>query len=295
VLNRDIFETIYFAACSASNMLAKRDGPYQTFAGSPASKGIFQFDMWGVKPSARWDWESLRKSVMTDGLRNSLLLAPMPTASTSQILGDNECFEPFTSNIYTRRVLAGEFVILNQYLLKDLMDRNLWNDDMKNRIVAANGSVQPVAEIPADIKELYKTVWELPQKDLVDMAADRGAFIDQSQFFNIFMATPTRAKMTSMHFYGWKKGLKTGMYYLRTKAAAQAIQFTVDQTKLKVSSDQVPKETVAPATSTEPTVQSQGKDAAAGMPLHQGEAPADEIEVVGEVCRMEEGCLICGS
>jgi ribonucleoside-diphosphate reductase alpha chain len=296
-LNRDIFETIYFAACSSSNALAKQDGPYQTFPGSPSSKGLFQFDLWGVKPSARWDWESLRKSVMEFGLRNSLLSAPMPTASTSQILGNNECFEPFTSNIYTRRVLAGEFVIVNQYLLKDLMGRGLWSDDMKNRIVAANGSVQGITDIPDDLKELYKTVWELPQKDLVDMAADRGAFIDQSQSFNVFMATPTRAKMTSMHFYGWRKGLKTGMYYLRSKAAAQAIQFTVDQTKLKVPADQASKDTTVPAKAAEAALQGQVKEAAAAAAATapDGEAPSDEIEIVGEVCRMEEGCLICGS
>jgi len=232
-LNSEIFETIYFAAVSASTDQAKKDGPYETFKGSPASKGILQFDMWGVTPSPRWDWTSLKKSVVEHGLRNSLLVAPMPTASTSQILGNNECFEPFTSNIYTRRVLAGEFTIVNKYLLQDLIDRGLWNEDMKNRIVSCQGSIQSFPGVPDDLKLLYRTVWEIKQKDIIDMAADRGAFIDQSQSLNIFMSVPTKAKVTSMHFYAWKKGLKTGMYYLRTKPATNAIQFTVDQEKLK--------------------------------------------------------------
>lgn len=227
-LNRDIFETIYFAACSASMELARQEGPYSTFAGSPASQGRLQFDLWGVEPSSRWNWADLKAQIRQYGLRNSLLLAPMPTASTSQILGNNECFEPYTSNIYTRRVLSGEFIVVNKHLLRDLVDLGIWNESLKNKIIAANGSVQHIPEIPAHIKELYKTVWEIKQRTLIDMAADRGAFICQSQSLNLFMENPTYAKLTSMHFYAWKKGLKTGMYYLRTKAAADAIKFTVE-------------------------------------------------------------------
>jgi ribonucleoside-diphosphate reductase alpha chain len=229
-LNKDIFETIYFAAMTASKDLAKKEGPYSSYQGSPVSQGIFQFDMWGVKPqSNRWDWEGLRKEVMEHGVRNSLLLAPMPTASTSQILGNNECFEPYTSNIYTRRVLSGEFVVVNKHLLKDLVKLGLWNDSMKNKLISANGSVQDIREIPQHIKDLYKTVWEIKQKTIIDMAADRGAFICQSQSLNIHIQDPNFGKLTSMHFYAWKKGLKTGMYYLRTKAAADAIKFTVEK------------------------------------------------------------------
>lgn len=229
-LNKDVFETIYFGAMEASMELAKVDKPYETWEGSPISQGIFQFDMWGVKPeSNRWDWESLRKSVVKYGVRNSLLLAPMPTASTSQILGNNECFEPFTSNIYVRRVLSGEFVVVNKYLLKDLVKLNLWNEDMKNKLVQANGSIQPIPGIPQNIKDLYKTSWEIKQRSLLDMSADRGAYICQSQSLNIFMEEPNFAKLTSMHFYAWKKGLKTGMYYLRTRAAADPVQFTVQK------------------------------------------------------------------
>ncbi len=229
-LNSDIFETIYFAAMTASKDLAKKNGPYETFKGSPVSKGIFQFDMWGVTPASnRWDWESLKKEVKQHGVRNSLLVAPMPTASTSQILGNNECFEPYTSNIYTRRVLSGEFVVVNKHLMRDLIKQGLWNDKMKNKLIEANGSVQNIKEIPQHIKDLYKTVWEIKQKTLIDMAADRGAYICQSQSFNVHMQDPNFGKLTSMHFYAWKKGLKTGMYYLRTKAAADAIKFTVEK------------------------------------------------------------------
>ena len=233
MLNKNIFETIYFAAMTASKDLAKELGSYETFEGSPLSKGFFQFDLWGAKPSDRWDWESLRKEVLQHGVRNSLLVAPMPTASTSQIFGNNECFEPYTSNIYTRRVLSGEFIIVNKHLLKDLVNLGLWNNTMKNRIIEANGSIQDIGEIPTDIKELYKTVWEIKQRSLVDMAADRGAFICQSQSLNLFVDNPTISKLTSMHFYAWKKGLKTGIYYLRTQAAAQAVQFTVEKTPEK--------------------------------------------------------------
>jgi len=231
-LNSEIFETIYFAALTASKDLAKVDGAYETYPGSPASKGIFQHDMWNVKPSPRWEWDVLREEVMKYGIRNSLLLAPMPTASTSQILGNNECFEPYTSNIYTRRVLSGEFVVVNKHLLRDLVKLGIWNENLKNKIIAANGSVQGIPEIPQNIKELYKTVWEIKQRTIIDMAADRGAFIDQSQSLNLFIQDANFAKMSSAHFYSWKKGLKTGMYYLRTKAAADAIKFTVDQSAL---------------------------------------------------------------
>ncbi len=227
-LNTDIHETIYFASMTASMDLAKKDGAYETFKGSPVSKGIFQFDMWGITPSSnRWDWNSLKKEVKKNGVRNSLLLAPMPTASTSQILGNNECFEPYTSNIYTRRTLSGEFIVVNKHLMRDLIKLDIWNDAMKNRLIAANGSVQEIPEIPQNIKDLYKTVWEISQKAIIDMAADRGAYICQSQSMNIHIQDPNFGKMTSMHFYAWKKGLKTGMYYLRSKAATQAIKFTV--------------------------------------------------------------------
>lgn len=228
-LNSEIFETIYYAAMTASKDLAKVEGPYETFAGSPTSKGIFQFDMWNVTPSARWEWDVLKEEVKTYGVRNSLLLAPMPTASTAQILGNNECFEPYTSNIYTRRVLSGEFIIVNKHLLKDLVKEGLWTKDMRQKLMASNGSVQSIPEIPAHIKELYKTAWEISQKAIIEQAADRGAYICQSQSLNIFMENANFGKLTSMHFYGWKKGLKTGMYYLRTKAATDAIKFTVDK------------------------------------------------------------------
>jgi ribonucleoside-diphosphate reductase alpha chain len=233
-LNKDIFETIYFAAMSASKDLAKEYGPYETYKGSPVSKGIFQFDMWGVTPgSNRWDWAGLKTEVKEHGVRNSLLVAPMPTASTSQILGNNECFEPYTSNIYTRRVLSGEFVIINKHLLHDLVKLGIWNDDLKNELIANNGSVQNIDVIPQNLKDLYKTAWEISQKKIIELAADRGAYICQSQSLNIFMSDVNFGKLTSMHFYAWKQGLKTGMYYLRTKAARDAIKFTVDTEKLK--------------------------------------------------------------
>jgi len=228
-LNAEIFETIYYAAMTASKDLAKKEGAYESFPGSPLSKGIFQFDMWNVTPSNRWEWDVLRKEVMEFGARNSLLLAPMPTASTAQILGNNECFEPYTSNIYTRRVLSGEFIIVNKHLLKDLVKEGLWNKDMRSKLMASNGSVQNIIEIPAHLKALYKTAWEISQKAIVDLAADRGAYICQSQSLNIFMENANFGKLTSMHFYGWKQGLKTGMYYLRTKAATDAQKITVDK------------------------------------------------------------------
>ena len=228
-LNKDIFETLYYAACTASKDLAKEEGAYETFAGSPASKGILQFDMWNVEPSSRWEWDILKEEIKEHGMRNSLLLAPMPTASTAQILGNNECFEPYTSNIYTRRVLAGEFIIVNKHLLRDLNSLGLWDDDMKNRIIAANGSIQNIEEIPENLRALYRTAWEIPQRALIDMSADRGAYICQSQSLNVFMENVNTGKLTSMHFHAWKRGLKTGMYYLRTKAATDAIKFTVDK------------------------------------------------------------------
>ena len=231
-LNKEIFETIYFASCTASKDAAIVEGPYSSFKGSPASEGILQFDLWGMNEhSGRWDWASLKAEIVENGMRNSLLLAPMPTASTSQILGNNECFEAFTSNLYVRRTLSGEFVVTNKHLINDLIDIGLWSLEMKDEILRHKGSIQAIAGIPEHIKELYKTTWEIKQKNVIDMAADRGAYIDQSQSMNIHMIDANPAKVTSMHFYGWRKGLKTGMYYLRTKAAADAIQFTVEQKK----------------------------------------------------------------
>jgi ribonucleoside-diphosphate reductase alpha chain len=229
-LNREIFETIYYASMSASKDLSKELGPYESYAGSPVSKGIFQFDMWNVTPTDRWEWSVLREEVIKHGVRNSLLLAPMPTASTAQILGNNECFEPYTSNIYSRSVLSGVFIIVNKHLLKDLVREGLWNKDVRQKIMTANGSIQNINEIPQRLKDLYKTAWEISQKAIIDQAADRGAYICQSQSLNIFMENANFGKLTSMHFYGWEKGLKTGMYYLRTKAATDAIKFTVDKT-----------------------------------------------------------------
>ena len=229
-LNKDIFETIYFAAMTASNDLAQKQGAYESFEGSPLSKGQFQFDMWGVKPeSNRWDWESLRAKVREHGARNSLLVAPMPTASTSQIMGNNECFEPYTSNMYNRRTLSGDFVVVNKHLLKDLVEMGLWNDEVKNQLKQANGSIQDIPGIPKNLKDIYKTAWEISQKVILNMAADRGAYICQSQSLNLFIPEPTFGKLTSMHFYAWKQGLKTGMYYLRTKPASEAIKFTVEK------------------------------------------------------------------
>ena len=265
-LNKEIFETIYFAAMTASKDLAIKDGAYESFKGSPLSKGQFQFDLWGVSPASnRWDWENLRLDVMNHGVRNSLLVAPMPTASTSQILGNNECFEPYTSNIYTRRVLSGEFIVVNKHLLKDLVNLGLWNTDMKNKIITANGSIQDIAEIPIEIKALYKTVWEIKMRNIIDMAADRGAYICQSQSLNLFINSPNSSKLTSMHFYAWKKGLKTGMYYLRTQAASQAVKFTVENQAGKNMEPVIPGEI---------------------------EAVLDEIPD-GPVCSMEEGCISC--
>ena len=265
-LNIEIFETMYFSAMQASADLAVKEGAYESFKGSPLSKGKFQFDLWDVKPATkRWDWEKLRKQVVKTGVRNSLLLAPMPTASTSQILGNNECFEPYTSNIYSRRVLSGEFAVVNKHLLKDLVDLNLWNNKMKEAIILANGSVQNIDTIPQKLKDLYKTVWEIKMRTIIDMAADRGAYICQSQSLNLFVSQPTASKLTSMHFYAWKKGLKTGMYYLRTQAAAQAIKFSVQSQAVK---------------EIDPVVQT---------------VNADVEDINGENCSMEDGCISCGS
>ncbi len=267
-LNKEIFETIYFAAMTASKDLAIQDGTYETFKGSPLSKGKFQFDLWDVKPdTGRWDWENLRLDVMNHGVRNSLLVAPMPTASTSQILGNNECFEPYTSNIYTRRVLSGEFIIVNKFLLRDLVNRGLWDNAMKDKIITANGSIQDIAEIPQELKDLYKTVWEIKMRSIIDMAADRGAYICQSQSLNLFINSPNASKLTSMHFYAWKKGLKTGMYYLRTQAASQAVKFTVENQG--------------------------GKNMEPVIPEHVNQV-ADEIPA-GPSCSMDEGCVTCSA
>lgn len=274
-LNKEIFETIYFAAMMASKDLAKEQGAYETFKDSPVSKAIFQFDMWNTEPTLRWDWYTLKAEVLKHGVRNSLLVAPMPTASTSQILGNNECFEPYTSNIYVRRVLSGEFVVVNKHLLKDLVDLNLWNDEMKNRIMQQNGSIQKIEEIPADIKEIYKTVWEIKQRTIIDMAADRGAYICQSQSLNLFVDTPTTSKLTSMHFYAWKKGLKTGMYYLRTKAASQAVQFTVEKQGGKAM---------------EPLVDTHNLSV-----IENNNGTVEDAVVVGATCTMQDGCVSCSA
>ena len=250
-LNAEIFETIYFAALTESNALAVVEGPYQTYEGSPVSKGILQPDMWGLTTMPggdRHDWAGLRAAIAQHGVRNSLLVAPMPTASTSQILGNNECFEPYTSNIYARRVLSGEFTVVNQHLLSDLTELGLWDPELKNALIGNNGSVADL-DIPENLKAIYKTVWEIKQRILVDMAADRGAFIDQSQSFNVHMSDANSGKLTSLHFYAWKKGLKTGMYYLRSRAAADAIKFTVDVKQKQ----QVEKENTAPASPRKPT------------------------------------------
>lgn len=280
MLNKNIFETIYFAAMTASKDLAKAEGAYASYEGSPISRGIFQFDMWGVQPTDKWDWNGLRNEIMQYGVRNSLLVAPMPTASTSQILGNNECFEPYTSNIYTRRVLSGEFIIVNKHLLKDLVQLGLWNNTMKNQIIANNGSIQNIDSIPENIKELYKTVWEIKQRNLIDMAADRGAYICQSQSLNLFVDSPTTSKLTSMHFYAWKKGLKTGMYYLRTQAATQAVQFTVQ----KQASQEM--EPVIPQIPEQP----QAANGSSG-----NGSDIEPTQITGMSCSMEEGCISCGS
>ncbi|MGB3869098.1 MAG: ribonucleoside-diphosphate reductase subunit alpha [Flavobacteriales bacterium] len=286
VLNREIFETIYYAALTASKELAKEEGPYETYPGSPASKGILQFDMWNVKPSDRWEWDILRDEIKQHGIRNSLLVAPMPTASTAQILGNNECFEPYTSNLYTRRVLSGEFIVVNKYLLRDLVKLGLWSDEMKNKIIQGNGSVQHIPEIPQNLKELYKTAWEISQKTIIDMSADRGAYICQSQSLNVFMENVNFAKLTSMHFHSWKSGLKTGMYYLRTKAATDAIKFTLDKSKLAQ-----PAEAAVKVSQPLPVTSAESVAAAQAVSVTMSSEAQAQIS-----CSLDdpEGCEMCG-
>lgn len=270
-LNQEIFETIYFGALTESCELAAKYGPYSTYEGSPVSKGELQYDMWGVKPTDRWDWKGLKAKIKENGVRNSLLLAPMPTASTSQILGNNECFEPYTSNIYNRRTLSGEYIVINKHLLKDLIGLGIWTDEMKHRLMAANGSVQGIPEIPEDLKDLYKTVWEISQKVIIDMSADRGAFICQSQSLNLFVENPNFGKLSSMHFYAWQKGLKTGMYYLRSKAAVDPIKFTVNQ--------KAQKQVAAGSKNTSSSITNQEPDT-----------------TEGQACSLDDpDCLMCGS
>ncbi|WP_034919975.1 ribonucleoside-diphosphate reductase subunit alpha [Gillisia sp. CAL575] len=300
-LNQEIFETLYFASVTASMELAIEEGPYSTYEGSPISKGEFQYNMWGIKDedlSGRWDWAKLRKQVMKNGVRNSLLMAPMPTASTSQILGNNEAFEPYTSNIYTRRVLSGEFIVVNKHLLEDLVERNLWTEDVKNAILRANGSVQGIDIIPQDLKELYKTVWELSMKDIIDMSRQRGYFIDQSQSLNLFMENANNSKLTSMHFYAWKSGLKTGMYYLRTKSAVDAIKFTLSkETKKEPVLESYaelaqPDVVVAPIkAAAQPTPQP------AEVAVEGDALSPDELKALIAQAKEAEGddCLMCGS
>ncbi|MBL7803991.1 MAG: ribonucleoside-diphosphate reductase subunit alpha [Saprospiraceae bacterium] len=283
-LNKDIFETIYFAAMTESCQLAEQFGAYETFKGSPLSQGEFQFDLWGVQPSDRWDWAALRKKVMKTGVRNSLLVAPMPTASTSQILGNNECFEPYTSNLYTRRTLAGEHIVVNKHLMRDLVRLGLWDEEMREAIMAANGSVQGIEEIPAEIRAIYKTAYEISQKVILDMAADRGAYICQSQSLNVFMEAPTFAKLSSMHFYAWQKGLKTGMYYLRSKAATDPIKFTLSQ---KHQQKFVSNAAVAPEASV--SVQAEVKEAPRMEAL-------DVSALQGKVCSLDDPtCEACSA
>ena len=291
-LNQEIFETIYFAALTASMEEAIKEGVYKSYKGSPISKGEFQHNMWGIKDdelSGRWDWDGLRKEIKKNGVRNSLLVAPMPTASTAQILGNNECFEPYTSNIYTRRVLSGEFIVVNKHLLEDLVKLGLWTEELKQELMKANGSIQHIDGIPEDIKELYRTVWELKMKDVIDMARHRGYFIDQSQSLNLFMEGATMAKLTSMHFYAWKSGLKTGMYYLRTKSAVDAIKFTLDNTKKE---EKVKEEVAATASVAEPPPTA---DAVSQIPVEP--LTAEELKEMIEKNKNDEGddCLMCGS
>lgn len=292
-LNKEIFETIYYAAVTASKDLAAVDGAYETYEGSPMSNGLMQFDLWKVQPGKRWDWDFLREEVKKHGVRNSLLLAPMPTASTSQILGNNECFEPYTSNIYTRRVLSGEFIVVNKHLLKDLVKLGIWNNALKNKVITANGSIQHIAEIPQTIKDIYKTVWEIKQKVLIDMAADRGAFICQSQSLNLFMQEPNVAKITSMHFYAWEKGLKTGMYYLRTKSATDAVKFTVEKEHVELVQPEAVTEEVTILAASTSTIEVTTTVAAV-----QNDVEADMVDYKeGDACVLDENgnCLMCGS
>ncbi len=275
-LNKEIFETMYFAALTESCELAGRDGHYESYKGSPVSKGELQYDMWGVTPSDRWNWSDLKKKIKKQGVRNSLLLAPMPTASTSQILGNNECFEPYTSNIYSRRTLSGEYIVLNKHLLKDLIGLGLWNNEMKQKLMAANGSIQNFPEIPDDLKQMYKTVWEISQKVIIDQAADRGAYICQSQSMNLFVENPNFGKLSSMHFYAWERGLKTGMYYLRSKAATDPIKFTVSQ---KAQQEVI-----------------KGRNGSGTQINTMNDTSSNDTDVQGAVCDLDDpDCLMCGS
>ena len=295
-LNQEIFETLYFAALNASVEEAEQDGPYESYKGSPISKGEFQHNLWGIKDeelSGRWDWAGLREQVKKHGVRNSLLVAPMPTASTSQILGNNECFEPYTSNIYTRRVLSGEFIVVNKHLLEDLVELGLWNEDLKQELMRANGSIQHIEGVPEDIKELYRTVWEMSMKDIIDMSRHRGYFIDQSQSLNLFMEGATMAKLTSMHFYAWKSGLKTGMYYLRTKSAVDAIKFTLDN-KATEKAPSTKAETVVAGDTTP------AKTATAAAVKQQIEVNPLSPEELKQMLSQsqnsaDDDCLMCGS
>jgi ribonucleoside-diphosphate reductase alpha chain len=304
-LNKDIFEAIYFAACTESIALAKEHGAYESYPGSPASEGNLQFDLWGVTPSDRWDWAGLKEDLAKYGMRNSLLVAPMPTASTSQILGNNECFEPYSSNMYTRRTLSGEFVVVNKHLLHDLIGLGLWDNSMRNRLMQSNGSIQDFEDIPQHLRDLYKTVWEISQKVVIDMAADRGAFVCQSQSMNLFVENVNFGKLSSMHFYAWQKGLKTGMYYLRTKAARDAIKFTVDKDQLVKQSDdgdgqvkQGARKALTPSPSPgERGAAPRAKAAVAGGSA-QGfeEISAEQTAAVGKTCSLDDpDCIACSA
>jgi len=284
-LNKDIFETIYFGACEASMELAEAEGAYESYEGSPASKGNLQFDMWDVTPSDRWDWAGLKAKIAQHGMRNSLLMAPMPTASTAQILGNNESTEPFTSNMYNRRVLAGEFTVVNKHLLRDLTANGYWTERVRNKIISDGGSVQNVQELPKHVRDVYKTVWEIPQRAILDMAADRGAYICQSQSMNVHIGEPSTSKLTSMHFYAWKKGLKTGMYYLRTRPKADAIQFTVNQEMLAETNANPATEAPEKKSQTSPTSATANVDKASVSSKFAGLQMKDE----------EEECLNCGA
>ena len=304
-LNQEIFETLYFAAMTASLEEAQKDGPYETYKGSPISKGEFQHNLWGIKDeelSGRWDWVALRKQVKKHGVRNSLLVAPMPTASTSQILGNNECFEPYTSNIYTRRVLSGEFIVVNKHLLEDLVELGLWNEDMKQELMRANGSIQHIEAIPGDIKELYRTVWELSMKDIIDMSRHRGYFIDQSQSLNLFMEGATMAKLTSMHFYAWKSGLKTGMYYLRTKSAVDAIKFTIDNKAVEEEKEPATVEVATTKVAAAAPITTKAATQAQTEPVKGQQIAVDPLspeelkQMLSQSQNSEDDdCLMCGS
>ncbi len=287
-LNKEIFETIYFAAVTESNAIAQRDGAYETFEGSPASKGELQYDMWGVEPTDRWNWSELKANIKKHGLRNSLLIAPMPTASTSQILGNNECIEPYTSNIYTRRTLSGEYIVVNKHLLNDLIRLNLWDEEMKEALIVSNGSVQHIEGLPQDLKDRYKTVWEISQKAIIDMSADRGAFICQSQSLNLFVENATMAKLSSMHFYAWQKGLKTGMYYLRSKAAVEPIKFSLSEKHQRKYVNANQMSSLDTTTEQPKPVEPMQTNSLDNM------TPAMDV-ASGPVCTMEEGCVMCGS